>query len=70
MAFPPPRWNSEELEADRTRAIGIFREERLHEPAEQYTTVSESYRDRVRAILDSTRDLTDTAGGYPTAPSR
>jgi hypothetical protein len=59
LAITPPRWNTQELEADRTRAIGIFREERLHEPAEQYTRASEAFREKVGAILDSTRNLTD-----------
>ena len=32
----PPQWNASELERDRTRAIEIFRKERVEEPLETY----------------------------------
>ena len=41
----PPRWDDKRLEADRTKAIEAFREERLTEPLEAYLDVFESYRD-------------------------
>lgn len=54
----PPHWDDERLEADRTKAIETFREERLTEPLEAYLDVFESYRDAFDDLLETTVDLT------------
>lgn len=53
-----PSWDDERLEADRTKAIETFREERLTEPLEAYLDVFESYRDAFDDLLETTVDLT------------
>lgn len=53
-----PRWDDARLEADRTKAVEVFREERLTEPLEAYLEVFESYRDAFDDLLETTVDLT------------
>ena len=54
----PPHWSDECLEADRTSAIAVFREERLKEPVEAYTDQFESARDAFDELLETTVDFT------------
>jgi len=53
----PPRWDSERLELDRTKAIDVFRDERMKEPLEKYLDVFETYRDAFDELLEETVDL-------------
>jgi len=54
----PPRWNSEELERERRKAIELFRVERLEEPLEAYLRHFERYQSRIEDFLELTVDLT------------
>ena len=56
-----PVWSDARLEADRTKAIAEFRDERLTEPLEAYLEVFESYRDAFDELLETTVDLTQLA---------
>jgi len=53
----PPLWTSEQLEADRTWAISIFRKERLEEPLEDYLEAFDLYQGYVEEFLETTVDL-------------
>jgi hypothetical protein len=55
----PPRWSRDRLEQDRQRAVAIFRERRLREPADIYRATLDEQRDIVRDLLRSTADLRD-----------
>ncbi|MBX5470085.1 MAG: XamI family restriction endonuclease [Thermoleophilaceae bacterium] len=59
MHLDPPRWDPEQLEADRLAAITKFREERLQEPLEQYLEAFDTYRRALEDLLEATVDLTD-----------
>lgn len=58
----PPRWSSTQLEADRSRAVELFRDERLQEPLEMYLELFDEYQGHVEDLLDSTVNLTDLEG--------
>lgn len=57
MPAQPPRWGDARLEADRTRAIGEFRTERLREPLGLYRELFGRYREGVERLLAATDDL-------------
>ena len=57
MPARPPRWDDDRLEADRRRAIGEFRAERLREPLGLYRDLFGRYRAAVERLLASTDDL-------------
>jgi len=63
MSPPPaleaPRWTEEQLEAERIRAIEVFRKERMEEPLEQYLDVFDEYQGRVEELFETTVDLTE-----------
>lgn len=53
----PPLWNDAELEAERTKAMEIFRKQRMEEPLEQYLAHFDEYQSVVEELLESTVDL-------------
>lgn len=55
---PAPRWTSEQLEADRLRAIEIFRKQRLEEPLEVYLEAFDEEQRAFEDLLELTLDLT------------
>ena len=55
----PTRWPEDQLDADRLRAIAVFREERLLEPAELYRALGDRARGMFEALFDRTNDLTE-----------
>lgn len=57
MPAQPPRWGDARLEADRARAIGEFRTERLREPLGLYRELFERYRKGVERLFAATDDL-------------
>ncbi|MCL2653880.1 MAG: XamI family restriction endonuclease [Propionibacteriaceae bacterium] len=54
----PPRWTTEQFDADIARAIDLFREERLQEPLEQYLGTFDSYQSTVENLIEGSVDLT------------
>src|SRR5207245_572448 len=52
-----PKWNESELAADRTRSIELFRQERMHEPLEDYLEAFEKYQGAVEHLLETSVDL-------------
>lgn len=54
----PPRWTTEEFEAQRKIAIENFREERMSEPLEEYLERFDEVRGKVEDLLEMTVDLT------------
>jgi hypothetical protein len=53
----PPLWTSEQLEADRMKAISLFRNERMEEPLEDYLEAFDLYKGYVEEVLETTVDL-------------
>lgn len=53
----PPRWSEEELERERRKAVGIFRNERLTEPLERYLQAFDDYTASIEQLLHDTSDL-------------
>ncbi len=53
----PPRWSEEELERERRKAVGIFRNERLTEPLEKYLEAFDDYAASVDRLMRETDDL-------------
>ncbi|MBZ5625726.1 MAG: XamI family restriction endonuclease [Acidobacteriia bacterium] len=53
----PPHWTEEELGADRTRSIELFRQERMQEPLEDYLKAFEKYQVAVENLLETSVDL-------------
>jgi hypothetical protein len=53
----PPRWTKEQLEADRVKAIAIFRKLRLEEPLEDYLEAFDEYQGFIEVLLETTVDL-------------
>lgn len=58
----PPVWTREELEADRAKAIGIFRKERMEEPLEDYLEAFDEYQGHIEELLETTVDLSQLEG--------
>lgn len=54
----PPVWNDEQLEVDRIRAKGLFREERMREPLEEYLDQFEDAQHAFEDLLATSVDLT------------
>ena len=54
-----PEWTAEELDADRNRAIEVFRDRRMEEPLEQYLEAFDRYQGVVEDLLETTVDLSD-----------
>ena len=66
-----PRWTEEQLDAERSKAREIFRQERMQEPLEQYLETFEKYQGIVEDLLETTIDLSkldDTALDVLTNP--
>lgn len=60
----PPVWTREQLDADRTNAISLFRKERMEEPLEDYLEGFDEYQGYIEELLETTVDLSrldDTA---------
>jgi len=53
----PPAWTSEQLDADRLKAIATFSKERLEEPLEDYLEAFDEYQGYVEEMLEATVDL-------------
>ena len=53
----PPRWSQEELERERSRAVGIFRDERLTEPVERYLQSFDDDASSVERLMRESDDL-------------
>ena len=49
---PAPRWTTEQLTTEASRAREIFREERLREPLEKWKEIFEQKADEFRELLD------------------
>jgi hypothetical protein len=54
----PPDWSDEQLSAGRTKAIALFREERMEEPLEAYLGFFDEYQGVVEDLLETSVDLT------------
>lgn len=54
----PPRWKSEELAGNSSKAAGLFREERMEEPLENYLEAFDDYQGNIEDLLEATVDLT------------
>lgn len=55
----PPVWSSEQLEAERQKAIALFRKERLEEPLEDYLEAFDLYQGYIEELLEATVDLAE-----------
>lgn len=53
----PPLWSKEQLEADRMRAIALFRKERMEEPLDDYLEAFDQYQGFIEDLLETTVDL-------------
>lgn len=58
----PPQWTKEQLEADRMKAISLFRNERMEEPLEDYLEAFDLYKGYVEEVLETTVDLLQLDG--------
>lgn len=58
MAQVPPRWSETQLREDASEAIRLFREERMHEPLEQYLDQFDTFQDSMETLIEGTVDLT------------
>ena len=56
----PPDWSAEQLSAGITKAIALFRQERMNEPLEAYREFFDEYRDAVEDLLETSIDLAQT----------
>jgi hypothetical protein len=57
----PPRWTTDELEADRLRAVEEFRRQRMEEPLEAYLEAFEARQAAFEDLLETTVDLAQLA---------
>ncbi|PIP82334.1 MAG: XamI family restriction endonuclease [Elusimicrobia bacterium CG_4_9_14_3_um_filter_62_55] len=55
----PTRWDEEQLEVARFKAIEIFRNERLQEPVEAYSSAFDNCQGVIEELLETTVDLSD-----------
>jgi XamI restriction endonuclease len=53
----PPDWSDEQLNAGLTKAIGLFRQERMEEPLEAYLGFFDEYQGTVEDLLETSVDL-------------
>jgi hypothetical protein len=53
----PPRRTEEQFQADRVKAISIFRKERIEEPLGDYLEAFDQYRGYIQELLETTVDL-------------
>lgn len=53
----PPEWDEAAFERDLKKAIGIFRQERMEEPLEEYLETFDEYQGHVEDLLEQTVDL-------------
>jgi hypothetical protein len=58
-ATEPPRWTDDQFEAERGKAIALFREERMQEPLEQYLAAFDQKRTAVETLIEATVDLSE-----------
>jgi len=54
----PPDWSDDELNAGLTKAISLFRQERMEEPLEAYLGFFDEYQGAVEDLLETSVDLT------------
>jgi hypothetical protein len=54
----PPDWSEEQLSVGRSKAIGLFRQERMEEPLEAYLGFFDEYQGTVEDLLKTSVDLT------------
>lgn len=52
-----PVWNRERLDEDRSKAVEVFRDDRMREPLEKYLDVFDKYRGVFEDVLELTIDL-------------
>ena len=57
----PPRWKIGQLEKNRRRSISLFREERLQEPVDLYTSAIDDQLIVIKELLSLTSDLVGVA---------
>jgi hypothetical protein len=57
VSLSPPRWSADQLEAGRSKAIELFREQRMAEPLEDYLAHFQEVRVTVENLLEETVDL-------------
>lgn len=62
----PPRWPVDTLQAEQVHATALFRNERMAEPLERYTTLLRKYEGDWARLLAATNDLRDLLTGGPT----
>jgi len=55
--IPPPQWTAEQLAEDCEKAIGLFREERLHDPKKRYVAAFDAYEEQINRLLEATDNL-------------
>lgn len=55
--IPPPQWTTEQLEADRQKAIEQFRRDRIEEPLDLYLDALDRYLEHAEEFLEATVDL-------------
>jgi hypothetical protein len=53
----PPDWSNEQLTAGLTKAVSIFRQERMEEPLEAYLGFFDEYQGTVEDLLETSVDL-------------
>lgn len=53
----PPDWSAEQLSAGLTKAIALFRQERMEEPLEAYLGFFDEYQGTVEDLLETSVDL-------------
>lgn len=66
VPIEPPRWTTEQLEADRRRAVEDFRRERMEEPLDVYLRAFDERQAAFEDLLETTVDLTEL-GDHATA---
>src|ERR1039458_1574680 len=54
----PPDWSDEQLSVGRSKAIGLFRQERMEEPLEAYLGFFDEYQGTVEDLLETSVNLT------------
>ncbi|MDQ4039092.1 MAG: XamI family restriction endonuclease, partial [Actinomycetota bacterium] len=59
MTQSPPRWTSDQFERGVAKAIEVFRDERLNEAREDYTSHFDDAQSAVEDLLELTVDLTE-----------
>ena len=66
MPVAPPIWTEAQLDAERLKARAFFRQSRIEEPADIYSTQYEEAHQAVAELLERTIDLADLRGAMET----